>query len=142
MDIRVNYKIKPYIEKNSHTYTVRTICTKKQKARQIHKAISVTGIIVAAEDGDPMVQEYQSEDEEERDTDRGARNAVDGIWFAGGENGGDEGATIGGEELNGEKKDNGEEEEAEWAKQLRDGFGEGFAAEEERPYNDQGYHNG
>lgn len=67
---------------------------------------------------------------------------MDGIGFAGGEKGGDEGAAIGGEELNGEKEDNGEEEEAQGAEELGDGFSDGLAliAQKERDNDNDGHH--
>ena len=77
--------------------------------RQIQK-VSVIGI-VAAEDGEAAVeQEEENEDEEECDAEGGAAEAVEGVGFAGGEEGGDEGAPIGGEELNGEKEKDGQKE--------------------------------
>jgi len=77
-------------------------------------SFSVIGI-VAAKDGDAVVEEEKNEDEEECDADRGATNPVDGVGLAGGEEGGDKGAAVGGEELDGEKEYDGEKEEAQRA---------------------------
>lgn len=52
---------------------------------------------------------------------------MDGVGLAGGEEGGDKGAAVGGEELDGEKEKDGKEEEAQWAQKLRDCFGYGLA---------------
>lgn len=65
---------------------------------------------------------------------------MDGVGFAGGEDGGDDGAAIGGEKLNGKKEEDREEEEAEGTEEVGNGFGDGLAvvAEEERDENDGG----
>lgn len=96
--------------------------------------ISVAGVIVAAEDRNAIVEEEENEEEEESDADGRSSDAVDGIGLAGGEDGGDEGAAVGGEELDGEEEDDGKEEEAEGAEEVGDGFGDGLAlvAEDER----------
>ncbi|KAF7834509.1 condensin-2 complex subunit D3 [Senna tora] len=106
------------------------------------KRSSVAGIIIAAEDGDAVVQEDENEEEEERDADGRSADPVDGIGLAGGENGGDEGAAIGGEKLDGEEEEDGEKEETERAEEFGDGFGDGFAliAEKERNHYHNGYH--
>lgn len=87
---------------------------------------SVIGI-VATEDGKAVVEEEENEQEEECDADGGAADPVDGVGLAGGEKGGDKGAAVGGEELNGEKEKDGKKEEAQWAQKLRDCFGYGLA---------------
>lgn len=74
---------------------------------------SVIGI-VAAKDGDAVVEEKENEEKEECDADRGAADPVDGVGLAGGEEGGDKGAAVGGEELDGEKEKDGEKEETQW----------------------------
>lgn len=67
---------------------------------------------------------------------------MDGVGFAGGEEGGDEGAAIGGEELDGEEENDGEEEEAQRAEKLRYGFGDGLALipNKERHYHHDRHH--
>lgn len=119
------------------TYTIRSKQIQKQKPFWL----SFVGII-AAEDGDPVVQKEQNEEQEECDADGWPANPVDGVGFAGGEDGGDEWAAIGGEELDGEEEDDGEEEETHRAKELGDGFGDGFAlvTKKERDNHNNGYH--
>lgn len=79
------------------------------RSRHHFDSLSLTSLvgIVAAEDGDPVVQEEENEDEEECDANRRAADPVDGVGLAGGEDGGDERPSIGGEELNGEEEDDG-----------------------------------
>lgn len=61
---------------------------------------------------------------------------MDGVRLAGGEDGGDEGAAIGGEELDGEKEEDGKEEEAERAEEVGNGFGKSLPVAEEEGTND------
>ncbi|KAK4433913.1 hypothetical protein Salat_0554000 [Sesamum alatum] len=74
---------------------------------------SVAGVVVAAEDGYSVVEKQQNEQEEQRDADGGAAGPVDGVGLAaGGEYRG-----VGGEELDDEEEEYGEEE-ADGAEQL------------------------
>ena len=65
----------------------------------------VVGLVVAAEERDAVVDEEEDEEEDEGDADGRAAGAVDGVRFANGEERGEEGAAVGGEELDGEEEE-------------------------------------
>ncbi|MED6210279.1 hypothetical protein PIB30_062690 [Stylosanthes scabra] len=74
---------------------------------------------MVAKEGDPAVEEDQDEEKNEGDADRGAAEAVDGVWLGScGEHGDDEGGAVGGEEVDGDEEENGEKEETQWGYKL------------------------
>lgn len=97
-------------------------------------AFSIAGVIVAAaEDGQPIVKQEQDQSKKQRDSDGWPADPVNGVRFASGENVGDEGAAIRGEELDNEE-DNGKEYETHGAQNLgnRLCYGLALVAEHER----------
>ncbi|KAF5452335.1 hypothetical protein F2P56_027343 [Juglans regia] len=86
-----------------------------------------TGVVTAAEDRYAIVQEKQDDDKNESHPHRRPTNPVDGIGLAGRENARDEGAALGGEELDGEEEEDGEEQKSNRAQQLGNGLGDGLA---------------
>lgn len=91
-------------------------------------------LVAGAEDGGAVVEKEEQEEEEEEDADRGAAEAVDGVWLAGGEDVGEGGASVGGEEADEDEEDDGEEKETGGAEEAGDGVGNGLSmvTDEER----------
>lgn len=79
------------------------------------RTMLLTGIIVAAEDRHPVVQEKQNEDQNECHPNRRPTDPMDGIGLTGWKDVRDKWATFGGEELDGEEEDDGEEEKTHGA---------------------------
>ncbi|KAL4283176.1 hypothetical protein GQ457_16G030890 [Hibiscus cannabinus] len=72
---------------------------------------SIIRIIATAEDGNAIVKQGQDEEKKEADADRGAAETVDGVWLAGGDNV----AAVGGEELDCQEEEEGQEEKTKWS---------------------------
>ncbi|KAL5782282.1 hypothetical protein ACOSP7_007311 [Xanthoceras sorbifolium] len=94
----------------------------------------VARIVVATEDRYPVVEQKQDQNKKKRDSNRRPADPVDGVGFSGVENAGDNRAAIGGEELDCEEENDGQEEETDRAQELGDELRQSLAgvAKEER----------
>lgn len=100
----------------------------------MNKTKLITGVVIAAEDRNAVVEQEQDQNEKQRDADGGPADPVNGVGLAGEENAIDEGAAIGGEELDREEQDDGEQEKPYRTQKLGYELGYGLAgvADDER----------
>lgn len=83
-------------------------------------------ITIASKDGDAVVEKNQNNHQKKRHADWRATDAVDGVGLTGGEKGGDEWASVGGEELDEEEEEYREEQKSNWAQKIRYELCNGF----------------
>ena len=85
--------------------------TMEEEEGEEHQRFSVAGIIVTAKDGHAVVEQEQDEGKKQSNANRGATDTVDSVRFTGGEDCGNKGATVRGQELDGQEQYNRQKKE-------------------------------